>query len=91
MNLSSIDSMKKIAEETGIQIEKGFQHEGGDTPCEFCQTILSTWIPVDELLLPLGSILVGADGGIMINDFADNDGWDVHPLGHCVPVYRVVR
>ena len=91
MNLSSIDSMKKIAEETGISVEKGFQHEGGDTPCEFCQTILSTWIPIDELLLPLGSILVGADGGIMINEFADNDGWDVHPLGHCVPVYRIVR
>ena len=88
-NLASIDSMRQIAGETGVQFEKGFIHTAGDTPCEFCQTILSTWIPLDKMLLPKGDILIGSDGGIMINDFADNDGWDVHPNGHCVPTYRV--
>lgn len=91
MNLASIDSMKQIAEETGAVVEKGFQHDGSDTPCEYCQTILQTWIPIDQLLLPKGDVLVGVDGGIMLNDFADNDGWDVHPNGHCVPIFRVVR
>lgn len=88
-NLASIDSMRQITTETGVNFEKGFIHTASDIPCEFCQTILSTWIPLDAMLLPKGGMLVGADGGIMLNDFADNDGWDVHPNGHCAPVYRV--
>ncbi len=30
------------------------------------------------------------DGGIFINNFAQNDGYDVNLNGHCHPKYRVV-
>ena len=65
-------------------------HTGGDPPCEFCDALIGKWIPVDQELVPLNSVVVGVDGGIMINDFVANDGYDPHPNGHCTNHYRVV-
>lgn len=89
--LSGIESMKQIQAESGATIEKGLQHTGGDSPCEFCRTLLDSWVAVDQDLIPLGGVVVGEDGGLFVNDFVGNDGYDVHPNGHCVPEFRVVK
>lgn len=88
--LSGVEAMKQIQAESGATLEKALLHTGGDPPCEFCATLIGKWVAVDQELVPLGSTIVGADGGIMINDFVANDGYDPHPNGHCVSEYRVV-
>ncbi len=89
-SLAGIESMKQIQAETGYSLEKSLMHTGGDPPCEFCDALIGKWIPVDQELVPLNSVVVGVDGGIMINDFVANDGYDPHPNGHCTNHYRVV-
>lgn len=88
-SLSGIESMKQIQTESGATIEKSLQHTGSDQPCEFCRTLIDKWLPVDQETIPEDNVLVGEDGGLMINKFAPNDGYDPHPNGHCVPQFRV--
>lgn len=88
-SLSSIEAMKQIQTESGAQIEKGLLHTGSDSPCEFCAVLLDRWVTVDQEFIPMGDVVSGTEGGIFINDFVANDGYDIHPNGHCVPEYRV--
>lgn len=90
-SLSGIESMKQIQSESGAIIEKSLQHTGGDQPCEFCRALIGKWIAVDQETIPEDNILIGEDGGMLINKFAPNDGYDPHPNGHCVPEFRVVK
>lgn len=89
-SLSSVEAMKQIKTESGTDIEKGLLHTGSDSPCEFCAVLLDRWVTVDQEFIPMGDVVNGAEGGIFINDFVANDGYDIHPNGHCVPEYRVV-
>lgn len=89
--LGGVDSMVQIQAETGATLEKALLHLGSDIPCEFCQTLIGQWTPVEQPLLQLGQSITGADGGIMINNFVENQGYDPHPNGHCVLEYRVVK
>lgn len=88
--LSSVEAMKQVQNQTGTLIEKAMESETGK-PCEFCATLIDKWVAVDEPILNLNEAIIGRDGGIFINNFAQNDGYDVHPNGHCHPKYRVVK
>ena len=88
--LSSVEAMKQVQNQTGTLIEKAMESETGK-PCEFCATLIDKWVAVDEPILNLNEAIIGRDGGIFINNFAQNDGYDVHPNGQCHPKYRVVK
>lgn len=86
--LGFIEGVKQIQADTGIQFEKSLKHDG--TPeCEWCKSLEGVWFAVAEPILPLNGILIGTDGGILINDFAENDGYDVHPNGFGYMITRV--
>lgn len=87
--VSSVEALKQAQAQAGVLIEKTLE-SGSGNPCEFCRSLIGKWVPVDQALIPLNGIVVGADGGIFINDFAENVGYDPHPNGHCHPKYRVV-
>lgn len=84
-----IESMRDIKSKTGYEIEKGLIHTGSDSPCEFCATLLNRWVAVDKEFIIEGETITGTEGGMYLNNFAPNDGYDVHPNGHCVPQYRI--
>lgn len=88
-SLSGIESMKQIQAESGAVIEKSLQHTGGDGPCEFCAALIDAWIAVDQDTIPKDTILIGVDGGLLVNKFAANEGYDPHPNGHCIPQFRI--
>lgn len=87
--MGSIESMIEIQNQSGATLEKGLVHTGGDLPCEFCAVLLDRWVVVDQTFVLQGETIVGVNGGMYINDFTDNDGYDIHPNGHCSPQYRV--
>lgn len=89
--MGSIESMIEIQSQTGATIEKGLLHGGGDAPCEFCAVLLDRWVAVDQVFVQEGEAVTGRDGGIYLNNFTANEGYDIHPNGHCSPQYRVVR
>lgn len=89
-SMGSIESMVKIQNQTGVTIEKTLMHTGSDVPCEFCKSLIGRWEKVDQVFVREGETIVGADGGIFINKFADNECFDPHPNGHCTAEYRVV-
>lgn len=89
-SMGSIESMVKIQNQTGVTIEKTLMHTGSDVPCEFCKSLIGRWEKVDQVFVREGETIVGADGGILINKFADNECFDPHPNGHCTAEYRVV-
>lgn len=89
--IGSIESMIEIQSQTGVTIEKGLLHTGGDAPCEFCAVLLDRWVVVDQTFVQEGEAITGRDGGIYLNNFTANEGYDIHPNGHCSPQYRVVK
>lgn len=86
--LSSVEAMRAIQDDTEISFEKSMMTTGAN-PCEYCLARVDEWFPVDSVMVPKGATLVGVDGGIMINDWDDNEGHDIHPFGNCTPKYRV--
>lgn len=88
--IAGVDSMKQIQASANIRFEKALLHPGG-AQCEFCQALDGKWVAVDQPLMGLGEALVGTDGGLLVNDFVENVGYDPHPNGHGVMTYRVVK
>lgn len=87
--VGSIESMRDIQDRTGVRLQKGLAHHSSDTPCEFCAVLLNRWVNVDQEFIIQGETVIGADGGMYLNNFAANEGYDIHPNGHCSPQYRV--
>ena len=90
-SLSGVEAMKDIQNKTGAVIEKALSHDDPSNMCEFCAAINDRWEKVDQPLLGLGETLEGTEGGILINNFVVNDGYDVHPNGKGHMIYRVVK
>lgn len=91
LSLSGVEAMKQIQAESGAVIEKALTHDDPTNMCEFCAAINDQWQKVDQPLLGLGETLTGTDGGVLINNFYVNEGYDVHPNGKGHMTYRVVK
>ena len=87
-SLSSVESMKEIAKETGYTVEKTMQSSTGN-PCPFCQEFIGPWIPVDQIMIKQGETITAADGSMFVNNWDNNEGHDVHANGFCNSIYRV--
>lgn len=87
---SSLYAMENIAEETGYKVYKVW-YAGGANPCEFCQAMNGTKIPVDSNFIDLDHHFMGVDGGELINDFKPTDTADMHPNCECVMTFRIER
>jgi phage portal protein BeeE len=87
--LGSIESMRDIQSRTGVHLQKGLLHGGSDSPCQFCAVLLERWVDVDQDFVLEGEAVMGADGGVYLNNFQANEGYDIHPNGHCSPQYRI--
>jgi phage portal protein BeeE len=88
-SLSGVEAMKQIQAESGAVIEKSLYHPLG-AECEYCKALEGKWKAVDQDYIPLYGIVQGVDGGILVNDFVSNEGYDPHPNGKGVMTYRVV-
>lgn len=88
---AAVMSMANIKNDTGYDIEKTMQHNGPDSPCEFCAARLGVWYPVDQSMVQKGEVVEGVDGGKYVNTWEDNFGNDIHANGHCTPIFRVRR
>lgn len=88
-DIGNIESVRLAEAQTGVHFEKSLFHPNG-AQCEFCKALEGVWTSVNEPLLSIGQSVVGVDGGILVNDFATNEGYDPHPNGNGVPIYRVV-
>jgi hypothetical protein len=86
-----LESMKQIQAESGAVLEKSLSHEGSSEPCEFCRAMEGQWVRVEEPLLNLDDKLIGADGGILVNNFVAIEAGDIHANGFGVTVYRVAQ
>lgn len=91
MSLSGVEAMKQIQTQTGATLEKALVHDDTSKICEFCAAINERWEKVDQPLLGLGETLVGVDGGVLVNNFVANEGYDVHPNGKGHMNFRVVK
>lgn len=62
---------------------KGFVLAPGS--CEFCEAVARKYagksIPIDSPFVPLGTTIIGADGGLYTNDYEDTD--NPHPNCRC--------
>lgn len=85
--IGSVESMRQIQDETGVELEKSLYHPDGPE-CQWCKALEGQWVAVDQPLLSVGQAVVGVDGGILVNDFANNEGYDPHPNGTGVAIYR---
>jgi phage portal protein BeeE len=85
--MGSIESMKQITAETGEQYEKSLTHPSG-AECQWCKALEGEWFALDNPIIGEGASIIGVDGGILVNDFVSNDGWDPHPNGKGVLIYR---
>jgi len=88
--ISSVESMMKIQEDSGYNVEKTMASSTG-SPCQFCATLIGVWFPVDNVMVQKGQIINGIDGGTFVNNWTDNSGHDLHANGRCYPVYRVAQ
>ncbi len=86
--IGGVEGIKQIQEQTGIEMEKSLSHPGG-AECEYCKALEGVWVKVEQPLIGLGQSIIGVDGGILVNDFVQNDGYDPHPNGKGVTIYRV--
>lgn len=91
LSLSGVEAMKQIQNQTGATIEKALTHDDPSNMCEFCAAINDQWTKVDQPLVGLGETIEGTEGGVFINNFVANDGYDVHPNGKGHMSYRVVK
>lgn len=89
-SLSSVEAMVKIEEESEATLEKSMLPTGGN-PCEFCRARANVWFPISAVMVEKGQELKGEDGGVMVNNWDNNFGHDIHANGQCVPQYRVVK
>jgi len=88
--IGGIEAIKEIKAETGVNFEKSLFHAGG-AECEYCRALEGYWVNVDQPLVSLGEAIEGVDGGTLVNDFVSNEGYDPHPNGGGVAIYRVVK
>lgn len=86
--IGQVEGMKQIQDQTGAVIEKSLHHPTG-AQCEYCKSLEDVWVKVDQPLVGLGETIVGVDGGILVNDFAANEGYDPHPNGTGILIWRV--
>lgn len=89
-SLGGVEAMKQIQAESGVVMEKSLNHTAAPE-CEWCKALEDVWVKVDQPLLGYGETLVGVDGGVLINDFVTNEGYDVHPNGKGNMVFRVTE
>lgn len=90
LGIAKNDSMKQIVNQTGVTVQKSLHHPGG-AQCEFCRAMEGVWVNVEQPLVGLGDSIIGEDGGILVNDFVENVGYDPHPNGRGITIYRVVK
>lgn len=88
-SIGSLDSMKQIQDESGNQINKIWTHTGGDTPCQFCQTMIGQKLPLDDNFVSFGSTVVGTDGALFVNDWRNIESGGLHANCHCLETYEV--
>lgn len=89
-DIGNIEAIRQAQAQTGVYFEKSLFHPNG-AQCEFCKALEGVWTAVDQPMLSIGQVIIGTDGGILVNDFATNEGYDPHPNGGGVPIYRVVQ
>lgn len=89
-NQASLFSMQSIAAETGARVVKVWEHSGGETPCEYCRSVIGMEVGLDADFVALGETVYGDDGGVRINDFEPVQTGGLHPNCHCRQTYRVL-
>lgn len=89
-NEASLFSMENIVKDTGADVVKVWAHSGGDAPCEFCRAYIGTEVPLRESFVAMNEQVVGAEGGIRINDFEPIEVGGMHANCHCRQTYRVI-
>lgn len=83
-------AMENIQGQTGYRIYKQWNISSSN-PCEFCLSLASHEVLVDESFVSLGENIHGVDGGIYHNNFTATDTADAHPNCNCYTTYRVER
>lgn len=86
-SIAKVDAYRQLQAQTGTEWEKSLYHPNGGE-CEYCRALEGVWFPVDQPLIAYGESVIGDEGGILINNFFDNDGYDPHPNGEGVPIFR---
>lgn len=87
---ASVYAMENIQEQTGYRIYKQW-NTSSLNPCEFCASLSTEEVLVDENFVDLGDEIHGIDGGIYHNDFTPTETADAHPNCNCYTTYRIER
>ena len=87
---ASLLSMEQIQAETGAEIQKIWNVNASD-PCPYCASLDGTTVGLREAFVPVGGIIEGTDGSIMINDFVSMEIANGHPNCRCSLNYKVVK
>lgn len=88
---ASVESMQKMNNDLeDFTIQQSMQSETG-TPCQYCATFIDVWRTVGHVMSEKGSTVTGIDGGTFVNNWDNNHGHDIHPNGHCDPVFRLIE
>lgn len=84
----SLFSMEQIQDDTGYSINKVW-NIGGSNPCEYCLAQAGVVVSLGSAFVPLGGVIQGQDGGVLVNDFVEMDTADAHPNDECYITYEV--
>ena len=83
-------SMEQIQSEVGVQIKKVW-NTSSDSACEYCQSLNGKTVGLQEVFVGKNDIILGTEGGMFVNDFANIEGAHAHPNCQCYTTYEVVR
>lgn len=87
--MAKIEGFKQLADETGTQWEKGLVH--ANTPKDqYCLATVGVYVPLDDSYFPVGGTIIGTDGGILVNNWVNNECVGIHPNCEGRPDIRLV-
>ena len=89
-NEAGLESAKEIQTLLGKTISKTWVTRSNN-PCEFCQAMAGTKIPITDTFLIKGDTIEGVNGGAFDVDYLDLSTPDLHPHCRCEYILTVER
>ena len=90
LQMAGLESIESIQNETGVKLVKRWNTSSAN-PCPYCEALNGTQVGVTESFVPLGGIVTGTDGSILVNNFVSMDVTQAHPNCQCFLTYEVER
>lgn len=87
--LAKVDYMKYLTKVSNVESVYKSIYSTTGSPCEFCEALIGTWVPISDALIPLGEKITGTSGGEQTYDYESIQCANLHPHDHCEDIFRI--